>query len=317
MQERGRKMTLNQLDKNSRFGYRRGCWLRRNSYIAFINSVWVYVNPKGTAMELDTDNLEANDWYLSDIPNKFYKRVAIITIGNLPNFPKGTRIIQCTNWTQTNNQWIKADYSSNRTIFKTPGIDCEWETCEDPRQKRKFKAGDTIKYKNSFASIITSIEHDRYRLDDNTYILFADEDKWELQGAAQVTVDDFIGYRSITTGEYFPSLKSKESENTSCSNKPTTQPTQKETKMEKLDLRLLLAMMAGMSEEETKDATNSKHAVIVTKDDEYEGYFYADTLEEVEEIVAQPSNELKKFHVFDYGTTLAQKPRKVVSVKRL
>ena len=76
-------------------------------------------------------------------------------------------------------------------------------------------------------------------------------------------------------------------------------------------------MMTAMSAEETpKDATNSKHVVIVTKDDAYEGYFYADDLDAIKDIVAEPKNELKKFHVFDYQTTLAQKPRKVVTVER-
>lgn len=96
------------------------------------------------------------------------------------------------------------------------------------------------------------------------------------------------------------------------------QPTTKEQPMNKLDLRLLTAIMQliATAEDEQLDATNSTHIVVVTKDGEYEGYFYADGIEQIQQAIQEPKNELKKFHVFDYSNTFAQKPRKIIEVSR-
>lgn len=92
----------------------------------------------------------------------------------------------------------------------------------------------------------------------------------------------------------------------------------KEQPMNKLDLRLLTAIMVALAtaEDEQLDATNSNSVVIVTKEGEYEGYFYANDIETIQKIIQEPKNELKKFHVFDYSNTFAQKPRKIIEVER-
>lgn len=99
-----------------------------------------------------------------------------------------------------------------------------------------------------------------------------------------------------------------------------TQIQNKEQPMNKLDLRLLLSLMAAMSstdQEEQKDATNSEYVAIVTKDNNYEGYVYIDSVEDAQKIMQLPENEGKKLHLFKYESTLAQKPRKVISVERV
>lgn len=393
-------MTLNELDKNSKFGYRRKAWEGSDTrvYIGFDGTTWKIVYPDNRHAELISQNAKTDDWYLTDIPNMHYKRVAIVT-KDVNGHPVGARIVP-----GRNRRWALEDGTSDREYYHLIGESCEWEDemesefpcfrkfknsslvvkftseyervvvngedsqwihyedpewvpcedemespfpcfrknkahkhivmftsyksgsvvkegnlylggeesscwvsydntgiwepCEDPRQKRKFKVGDRIRYRRSSIHTIAFIEDDRYRLEGNSYLLFTNEDLWELVSTA-----------------IQPSPKPEEPENLSCSSESI--PTQQKQKENKMDLRLLLAMMAAMSEEETpKDATNSQYVVIVTKDDEYEGYFYSGCLDEVEEIAAKPSNELKKFHVFDYSTTLAQKPRKVVTVER-
>jgi len=90
-----------------------------------------------------------------------------------------------------------------------------------------------------------------------------------------------------------------------------------EETMNKLNLVLLLEMMAAMSAKEVTDATNAKHIGILTESTgSYVGYVYANTLAELEDVVRTPANEGRTLHVFDYSTTLAQKPRKVVAVAR-
>ena len=207
-------MTLDELNKNSKFGYRRRAWEGAdiNSYVSFNGAVWKMVYPGNRNAELLTQrSIRATDWILSDLPNKYYKRVAVVTEGQSRNFPTGTRIIRVPHLDAEDDVWKKADYSNNLVIHVTPGVNCKWE--------------------------------------------------------------------------------------------------------DEMDLSLLLTMTVAMSNAETKDATNSQYVVIVTKEDEYAGYFYSDCLDEVEEIIAKPSNELKKFHVFDYSTTSSQKPRKVISIK--
>ena len=406
-------MRLHELDKNSKYGYRRRSWDIR--YIGFDGADWKIVHPNGVTESLISANLEAMDWILSDLPNMYYKRVAIVT-KDVNGHPVGARIV--LGRSSSKKDWVLEDGTSDRewhhvigdscewedemkspfpcfrrskahkhivmfTSYKSGSVvkegnlylggeeeessgwagyddtsiwepcedprsqefwamepefpcfrkwrtstlvvkfmapktgtvivrssgwalgdyscewvrydDCEWEPCEDPC-KRKFKVGDKIRYKRSSIHTIAFIEDDRYRLEGNSYTLFTDEDAWGLVSTA-----------------IQPSPKPEDPENLSCSSESI--PTQQ--KENKMDLRLLLAMMAAMSNEETpKDATNSKHVVIVTKDDAYEGYFYSDDLDAIKDIVAEPKNELKKFHVFDYSTTLAQKPRKVVEVVR-
>lgn len=106
-------------------------------------------------------------------------------------------------------------------------------------------------------------------------------------------------------------------------NKPTcsTEPTQQTTKeptMNKLDLKLLVALMSALPNEETpKDATNSQFVGIMTDtNNNYLEYVYADTEAELSEIIAQPANEGNVLHVFNYSTSLTQKPRKVIKVNR-
>ena len=94
-------------------------------------------------------------------------------------------------------------------------------------------------------------------------------------------------------------------------------PIPEEETMNKSSLILLLEMMAAMSNEEVTDATNAQHIGILTEvNGSYVGYVYANTLAELEDVVRKPSNEGRTLHVFDYSTTLAQKPRKVVAVAR-
>ena len=339
-------MRLHELDKNSKYGYRRRSWGKR--YIGFDGADWKIVHPNGVTESLISANQEAMGWILSDLPNMYYKRVAIVT-KDVNGHPVGARIV--LGRSSSKKDWVLEDGTSDREWHHVIGESCEWEDemkspfpcfrankwnnctvmftaenvgevvhgsgvfnvghsssnwvnyndsiwhpCEDPRQKRKFKVGDKIRYKRSSIHTIAFIEDDRYRLEGNSYTLFTDEDAWGLVSTA-----------------IQPSPKPEDPENLSCSSESI--PTQQ--KENKMDLRLLLAMMAAMSNEETpKDATNSKHVVIVTKDDAYEGYFYSDDLDAIKDIVAEPKNELKKFHVFDYSTTLAQKPRKVVEVVR-
>lgn len=259
---RGRTMTLNELDKNSKFGYRRRSWYSKSrDYVGFNGEEWIHIDSRGTDYALLRADLEGDDWYLSDIPNKYHKRVAVLTKSHGEKYwPIGTRIIKTNAWSESFNQWMLADHSTERIEFHTIGIGCEWED-EMESELPCFR-------------------------------------KWQ---DSRLVVES-------TVPQTIP-------ENTSCSSEPITQHQHK--KENTMDLRLLLAMMTAMSNEETpKDATNSKHVVIVTKDDAYEGYFYADDLESVKAIVAEPKNELKKFHVFDYQTTLGQKPRKVIEVDR-
>lgn len=93
----------------------------------------------------------------------------------------------------------------------------------------------------------------------------------------------------------------------------------KEKTMNKLDLKVLISIMTAMaaSEEVTKDATNSEYVCIMTKDNEYEGYFYADSTEEASKVMQSPEHEGKRLHVFKYESTIAQKPRQVITVDRV
>ena len=95
------------------------------------------------------------------------------------------------------------------------------------------------------------------------------------------------------------------------------QPT-KEQPMNKLDLRLLTAIMAALAtaENEQLDATNSELICILTKDNNYEGYFYSNSVGEYTEVMQKVENAEKKLHVFKYLSTVAQKPRKIIEVER-
>lgn len=101
-----------------------------------------------------------------------------------------------------------------------------------------------------------------------------------------------------------------------CSPEPTqTQTTQKENTMDKTTLKLLLTLM-GATTEEPKDATNSQYIGILTEDDEYIGYVYADTLKEMKEIIAKRENEGRTIHTFEFYKSYAQAPRPIIEVKR-
>lgn len=100
---------------------------------------------------------------------------------------------------------------------------------------------------------------------------------------------------------------------TPCTLESTQQ--QKESSMKKLDLPLLIALLT--SKPETKDATNSNYVAILTDEDgDYDGYIYFDDKDEAISIMQKAENEGKKLHIFSYEETLAQKPRKVISVGR-
>lgn len=124
-----------------------------------------------------------------------------------------------------------------------------------------------------------------------------------ISSRASMFTDPFINYRIK------PSVQK------------TVEPTkqQKEQTMNNLDLKLLLSIMAAMaaSEEVTKDATNSEYVCIMTKHNEYEGYFYVDSIDEANKVMQSPEHEGKKLHIFKYESTIAQKPRKVIAVDRV
>lgn len=98
----------------------------------------------------------------------------------------------------------------------------------------------------------------------------------------------------------------------------TTQFQQKEQTMTKFDLKLLTALMSALLKDDTPqvDATNANHIGIITENDEYVGYIYFNDMDEATKIMQQPINESRKLHIFDYKTTLAQKPRKIIEVER-
>lgn len=103
---------------------------------------------------------------------------------------------------------------------------------------------------------------------------------------------------------------------TECS-QPTLNTIPEEETMNKSSLILLLEMTAAMNAKEVTDATNAQHIGILTESNgSYVGYVYANTVEELEDVVRKPANEGRTLHVFDYSTTLAQKPRKVIAVAR-
>jgi len=97
------------------------------------------------------------------------------------------------------------------------------------------------------------------------------------------------------------------------------QPQKEKQTMNTSDLKLLLQFMTAISQDApTTDATNANHIAVLTEaNGSYVGYIYGDTIEEFEEIIRKPENEGRKFHIFNYDTTLAQKPRKVVKVDRV
>lgn len=94
----------------------------------------------------------------------------------------------------------------------------------------------------------------------------------------------------------------------------------KELPMKRLDLALLVQFLTDVQKDQEPkvNATNANHVAIMTEDNgEYVGYVYANTLEELEDIVRLPANEGRQLHVFDYSTTFTQKPRKVVKIERV
>jgi len=101
---------------------------------------------------------------------------------------------------------------------------------------------------------------------------------------------------------------------TVCNAQP--QPIIKENTMDKTLLKLLETLLT--QQEEPKSAINSEYVAIMTdSNNNYVGYVYFDTLEEATAIMQLPENEGKKLHTFQYNTTLAQKPRKVIEVGRM
>lgn len=101
--------------------------------------------------------------------------------------------------------------------------------------------------------------------------------------------------------------------------KQSTQSQQKEQTMTKFDLKLLTALMSALLNDNDPqvDATNANHIGIITENDEYVGYIYFNDMDEATKIMQQPINEGRKLHIFDYKTTLAQKPRKIIEVERI
>ena len=66
-------MTIDELDKNSKFGYRREAWGRSSPtiYIAYTDDRWVFARSGGYD-RLSSMNHAQTDWELSDIPNAYY-----------------------------------------------------------------------------------------------------------------------------------------------------------------------------------------------------------------------------------------------------
>ena len=128
---------------------------------------------------------------------------------------------------------------------------------------------------------------------------------WDIQNVK--------GMQQVAFEDAFPTYESPEME--------TKQSHTKEHTMNKLDLKLLSEMMSVLADlydiEKTTNATNAQHVGILTESDgSYVGYVYANTTDELEEVMRSSENEGRKLHVFDYSTTLAQKPRKIVKVER-
>lgn len=89
----------------------------------------------------------------------------------------------------------------------------------------------------------------------------------------------------------------------------------KEKTMNPLDLILLSIFM---QEDKPKDATNANHIAVLTEaDGTYVGYIYADDSTEFDDVMRKPENESRKLHIFNYDSTIAQKPRKIVKVDRV
>ncbi len=129
-----------------------------------------------------------------------------------------------------------------------------------------------------------------------------------------------INYKTITGKEFLelhnkPTLIHQECKETSTELSGTINPKQKEQTMQKLDLKLLLEFL---TQPKASDATSAKHIGVLTEaNGDYVGYVYADSVEELEDVVRKLENEGRKLHVFNYSTTLAQKPRKIIQVERV
>jgi len=143
-------MKLEQLDKNSKYGYRRLGWNSAPDYIVFdgTSNSWEFVSHitgEKSNTPLSDCNAKADDWYLSDIPNKFYKRVAIVT-KDVFGHPAGSRIIQ----TDTDNNWILADYSdTSRVRSHTLDANCKWEDEMEPSETISCSSEPTTQKENT------------------------------------------------------------------------------------------------------------------------------------------------------------------------
>lgn len=278
-------MTIDQLNTNNLFCYARKSWVHDTSSASFDGVLWRFISSRSMRGELSQENLNATDWYETTIPNPYYKEEQQLDVTKFA-------IILNNDINRLQKELITAIlYRLGQPTYNPKGL---------------LGYGTFYEGEKYYTQCINKDWATTYNLEGNTPITaeeFIELFKQYLQEASDSKqYDDWVDAFRLNL-------------NTSACEPSSEQPTQQ--KENTMDLKLLLAMMAAMSETETpKDATNSKHVIIVTKDGKYEGYFYADSAEELNEVVRKPENEGKKFHMFDYNATFAQKPRKVVPVER-
>lgn len=241
-------------------------------------------------------------------------RVAVVTT-NANGHPIGSRIVP----TNTSNKtWKLADNFKSSAYYHTIGENCEWadelvgSTWEQIGDYGAKEAGDIATISKLYTNDGKTLGVHYYTSNSATYrYFFTRFKKYEPTETTNEPSCIFTG--TIT----YPTNACSEitlSPATLCS-LPHLIP--EEETMKKSNLILLLEMMAAMSAEEVADATNAKHIGILTESDgSYVGYVYANSIDELEDVVRTPANESRTLHIFDYSTTLAQKPRKVVAVAR-
>lgn len=201
-----------------------------------------------------------------------------------------------------NGTIIFPDYGSDTHITQ-----CCWSTVEEANQARAKYLGEQMEPEIKIGS------HWSYKY-DNTYVVTV------------TRIDSYnnsIYYKDTTSCHtdikwFLENYKPRPDLDTQATVHSDVEPTStiKETTMNKTTLKLLLALM-GATTQETKDATNSNYIGIITNsNDEYLGYVYADTVKELKEIIAKPSNESNTIHIFKFADSYKQAARPVVKLAR-
>lgn len=123
----------------------------------------------------------------------------------------------------------------------------------------------------------------------------------------EYTLNTDTSFTDTNSYDYYINFKELTEQNKTIEEKP----------MQKiLDLSFLSTFMT-ITTAEVKDATNSELVIIkMDNNGNYSGYFYADSEDEIKEVVARPENEGAKFYTFKFSTVFSQRPRKVVEVTR-